>query len=148
MRSFARFLVVAVALSAAAIGGALALSGTDSRHQNEQLAVGRLQLGMGSQAGSNTPSFNNGSGVITTAALSTAAGASQAITLTNTNVAVGDVVLATLDNNGSAGTPALANASITANTITFTIQNIHASVALNAAVKIYFVVIKTGNANQ
>lgn len=122
------------------------ITGTNSSMQREQARIGQLQLGRGAATG-NTPTINNGSGVITTAALTTAAGATQAITLTNSRIAAGDIVLYGLDANASAGTPVVANVTVTAGQAVFLIQNIHASAALNAAVKVYFLVLKAGNAN-
>jgi hypothetical protein len=141
---------VALALSAAAMSFSIAhatITGTWSEKQDENASIGQLMPGMGTQSGSNTPSFNNGAGIITTASLSTAAGGTQNITLTNTRVVAGDAVVATLDANGSTGQPVLANVTVTAGQIVFTIQNIHATVALNAAVKIYFLLLKQGNSN-
>lgn len=123
-----------------------AITGTWSEKQDEQVAMGQLQLGMGAATG-NSVTINQGAGVITTAALSTAAGATQAITLTNSRVAVGDSVQCTVDPNGSTGTPVCANAAITAGQIVFTIQNIAAAAALNAAVKVYWTINKAGNPN-
>lgn len=135
----------ALMLSSAAAFAACC-DGTDSRMQNQQVSIGRLELGMGTATG-NSVTINNGSGVITTAALTTAAGATQAVTLTNSNIAVGDIVLAQVDPNGSAGTPVVANVAITAGQAVITLQNIHASAALNSAVKVYFQLIKAGNTN-
>lgn len=123
------------------------ITGTDSTNQAMQVRMGQVQLGMGTSSGTNTPTINNGSGIITTAALATAAGGTQAITLTNSRIAVGDAIQATADPNGSAGTPIVANVAVTANQAVFLLQNIHAANALNGAVKIYFVVNKGGNLN-
>lgn len=136
-------------LAAVFITGGIALaaiSGTWSEKQDEQAALGQLQIGSGAATG-NTVTINNGSGTITTAALSTAAGATQTIVLNDSRIAVGDMIQATLDPNGSAGTPIVANVAITAGVATIVVQNIHASAALNSAVKIYFLINKSGNAN-
>jgi len=129
-------------------GVALAvITGTWSEKQDEQAALGQMQLGSGTQVGSNTPTINNGSGVITTAALSTAIATNQAITLTNNRVAVGDMVQCTVDRNGSAGTPVCTSADVTAGQIVFNIRNVDAAAALNSAIKIYWWVNKAGNLN-
>ena len=141
-----KFLIGAFALVLSTSFASAVITGTWSEKQDEQAAIGQLQPGMGTATG-NSPTISNGSGVITTAALTTAAGATQAITLTNTRVAAGDAVLCTVDPGASAGTPICANAAVTAGQVVFTIQNIHASAALNAAVKVYFVVLKAGNTN-
>lgn len=140
--------VLGILLGVVLTGPAVAvITGTWSEKQDEQAAIGQLQVGSGSQSGSNTPSFNAGSGNITTAVLSTAALTNQAITLTNTRVAVGDMVQCTLDPNGSTGNPVCLNATITAGQIVFTIRNVDPTVALSTAVKIYFVINKAGNPN-
>lgn len=141
-----RSLALAIGLIAVPLAAHAVITGTESTNQAMQVRMGQLQLGMGTATG-NTPTINNGSGIITTAALATAAGGTQAITMANNRVTASDAVQATLDNNGSTGTPVVANVRVTDGQIVFLIQNIHASVALNAAVKIYFVVNKAGNAN-
>ncbi len=142
-----RFLAAAAAILMSG-GVALAvITGTWSEKQDEQASIGQLQLGQGSQVGSNTPTINNGSGIITTAALSTAASTQQTITLTNNRVAVGDIVQCTVDRNGSAGAPVCASADVTAGQIVFNIANVSTAAALSTAIKIYFVVIKGGNPN-
>jgi hypothetical protein len=136
-------LLALMALSAPAFA---VIDGTNSASQQQQVAVGQLQPGMGTATG-NSVTVNNGSGIVTTAALSTAAGGTQAITIANSRIVAGDAVLATVDPNGSTGTPVVANVAVTAGQAVVTIQNIHASAALNAAVKVYFIVLKGGNAN-
>lgn len=143
---FKRFLAASAALL---LSGGIAfavITGINSASQDQQVAMGQLQLGQGTATG-NSVTVNNGAGVVTTAALSTAAGATQAITIANNRVAVGDQVQCTVDANASAGTPICANVTVTAGQIVALIQNIHAANALNAAVKVYFVVNKQGNAN-
>lgn len=122
------------------------ITGTWSEKQDEQVSLGQLQLGQGTSTGTNTPTINNGSGIITTASLTTAQSATTAITMTNNRVAVGDAVQCTVDPGASAGIPFCANATITAGQIVFNVGNL-AAAALNAPVKIYFVLLKSGNAN-
>lgn len=125
-----------------------AITGTEGRMGNQRVAIGEVQIGRGTAtAVTNAATITNGSGIITTEVLTTAAGATQAITLTNTRIAAGDMVFSSLDPNGSAGTPAIANVAVSANTAVFLIQNIHASAALNAALKISFWINKSGNTN-
>lgn len=141
-----RFLAAAAALIMSGGIAFAVITGTWSEKQDEQASLGQLQLGAGSQSGSNTPSFNNGSGSITTAALTTAQNTTTPITLTNTRVAVGDTVMCTVDPLASAGTPFCASAAVTAGQIVFQVGNTNAA-ALNAAVKVNFVLIKGGNLN-
>jgi hypothetical protein len=137
------------ALTAVIMSGAIAfaaITGIWSEKQDEQVSLGQLQLGLGTSTGTNSPTINNGSGIITTAALSTAQNTTTPITLTDSRVAVGDEVQCTVDPLTSAGTPFCASAAVTAGQIVFQVGNINAA-ALNAAVKIYFVIIKGGNPN-
>lgn len=143
-----KFLLIAAAVLAVASLAKAAITGNETSMQAQQVAVGQLQVGMGTgTAVSNAVTINNGSGIITTEALSTAAGANATITLTNSRIAAGDIVLANVDLNGSAGTPVLSSVTVTASTAVFVIKNDHSANAFNAALKIMFVVVKSGNAN-
>jgi len=81
-------------------------------------------------------------GVVTTEALTTAAAAEYTLTLTNTQIAAGDFVLATADAGASTGTPGIGGCTVTAGQVVITVTNHHASVAFNAAIKIGFLVVK------
>lgn len=84
-------------------------------------------------------------GVITTVALTTSAAAEEQFTVTNTLVAVTDVIALSTTYAG-AGTPMLSVAKVTAGTFDIVITNVHASNALNAVMIINFAIIKTVNA--
>lgn len=81
-------------------------------------------------------------GKITTEALTTAAAAEYTLTLTNTQIAAGDLVFVTTDALTSAGTPGVGGATVTAGQVVITITNLHASVAFSAAILISFMVVK------
>lgn len=81
-------------------------------------------------------------GQITTVALTTAAGAEERFTVTNTLVDATDVVAVSTTYSG-AGTPMVGVLAVGANTFDIVITNLHASTALNAALTINFAVIKT-----
>lgn len=81
-------------------------------------------------------------GIITTEALSTAAGATYTLTLTNSFINASSVVLVSPDKASSTGTPCLAYVTPGANTATIVIQNIHSATAFNAAIKIAFNIIQ------
>lgn len=123
-------------------------TGENSLNAASVFDMARLKLGAGTgTASSNAVTINRAAGVITTEALTTAAGATQAITLTSNKILAGDAVMAVVDPGASTGTPTVANVAVSASTAVVLIQNIHASVALNAAVKVYFMVITAGNGN-
>lgn len=147
MRKFLKAAAIAAALfiGCAPVAHAV-ITGIWSEKQDEQVALGQLQLGQGTSTGTNTPTINSGSGIITTASLTTAQNTTTAITMTNNRVAVGDAVQCTVDPGASAGSPFCANAAVSAGQIIFNVGNINAS-ALNAPVKIYFILLKGGNAN-
>lgn len=84
-------------------------------------------------------------GQITTVALTTAAGAEERFTVTNTKVSAVDVVCVSTTYNG-AGTPMLGVVNVTAGAFDVVITNLHAANALNAALVVNFVVLKGGNA--
>jgi hypothetical protein len=75
--------------------------------------------------------------------LTTAAGATYALTLTNSDIVLGDMVLASVQNGTSTtGTPCVTTVAVSAGQVIVTIQNIHASAALNGTIKITFAVLK------
>ncbi len=80
-------------------------------------------------------------GKITTVALTTAAAAEERFTVTNTLVAVTDVIALSTTYAG-AGTPMLSVVAVTAGTFDIVITNVHASDALNALMIINFAIIK------
>ena len=80
-------------------------------------------------------------GQITTVALTTAAGAEEVFTVTNSKVAATDVPVVATTYAG-AGTALVAVKKVVAGAFDIVITNLHASSALNAAVVVNFAVIK------
>jgi hypothetical protein len=93
-------------------------------------------------ASSGAATLNKSSGIITTEALTTAAGSDYTLVLTNSKIAAGDNALVSIDSNGSTGLPLLYSAKCTSNTLTVIVRNAHASAAFNAALKIGFAILK------
>lgn len=81
-------------------------------------------------------------GQITTFALTTAAGAEEEFTITNSTVDANDVVVVSTTYAG-AGTPAITVKNTAAGFFKIVITNLHAANALNAVVVINFAVIKS-----
>ena len=79
-------------------------------------------------------------GIITTVALSDAANASFSFDVTNAAIAATNVVLVSVDQNGSTGFAVVAAASATGK-FTVKVKNVDASAALNAAIKIHYTVL-------
>lgn len=122
--------------------------GEVSNSQDRIVNMARIKPGFGTgTASSNAVTINRAAGVITTEALTTAAGATQAITLTSNKILAGDAVFAVVDPATSAGTPTVANVAVSGSTAVILVRNAHASAALNAAIKIMFFVVTAGNPN-
>ena len=82
-------------------------------------------------------------GVITSEALTTIAGATYTLTLTNTDVAAADQVFASVQlGTATTGMPTVTTVTPAAGSVVIIVQNIHASAALNGAIKISFLVAK------
>lgn len=85
--------------------------------------------------------LNKITGQITTVALSLAAGASAVFTVNNAECAATDVPVVSSVYAG-AGTLVCSTKNVTAGTFDITLQNVHASAALNALAVVNFAVIK------
>lgn len=84
--------------------------------------------------------LNKRSGVITSESLTTAAGASYTLTLTNSTIAATSQVVASVGyGTANAGTPCVTRVTPGSGTLTIVIQNVHASAALNGTINITFI---------
>jgi hypothetical protein len=90
---------------------------------------------------SNAGTLSKMAGVITTEALTTAAGAGQALTITNTLAATTSIVLVTRTGGTSTGGTPIIKAVPTASTITITLDNKHASAAFDGTFILSFLLI-------
>lgn len=106
--------------------------------------INRLGSGTASCTGTgatSTATLANRFGKLTTAALTTAAGATHVITLTNTAVKAADLAFASVKYGGaSTGSPVVTSVASAANSLVITIQNVHASVAVNGTLIVDFAV--------
>ncbi len=82
------------------------------------------------------------SGVITTVSQTVAAGAEAEFTVTNTNVAATDVVVACIKTHTSAGSFIVAVSAVAAGSFKLHLTNLHASTAGNNVLVINFIVLK------
>jgi hypothetical protein len=81
-------------------------------------------------------------GVITSESLSTAAGATYTLALTNTRVTTGTVAAVNLYNGtNTGGTLSIVSIAPTANTLTVIVKNTHATTAFNGTIKFSFCVL-------
>lgn len=81
-------------------------------------------------------------GKITTVALTTAAAAEEAFTVTNSKVSTTSVVAVTITGYAGAGTPCAFVKTVASGSFTLALTNLHASAALDAAVSVNFVVLE------
>jgi hypothetical protein len=94
-------------------------------------------------ASSGAATLNKMSGVITTEALTTAGLADYTLTLTNSDIAVGDVVLASIGNGtNTAGDPVQGAVTPGAGSAVIVVRNAHATAALNGTLIVGFLVVK------
>lgn len=93
-------------------------------------------------ASSNAATLNAICGTVTSESLSTAAGATYTLTLTNKFIAATDIVIVSVLNNGSAGTPTICTVKPAAGSVVIIVQNIHSANALNGTLGLKYVVVK------
>ena len=106
-------------------------------------AGGKLSADAGAVAlSSNAGTLNQIAGKVTTEALTTAAAGAQALTVANSLVEAGDIVIATINGGTSTTGSAELKAVAGASQIVFTLTNRHASAAFNGTFIIGFVVMK------
>lgn len=111
--------------------------------QVDQLAVGAVGSTKTASASAGAATLNSPSGVVTSEALTTAAAATYTLTLTNSCVAAGDIVLASVGNGtNSAGTPTMCSVTPAAGSVVVVVRNSHASAALNGTLTIAFTIVK------
>lgn len=79
-------------------------------------------------------------GIITSESLSTSAGATYTLTLTNKFIKATSQVLVSI-GTASAGTPTLCTVTPAAGSVVIVVQNIHSTNAFNAALKFFYQVI-------
>jgi hypothetical protein len=111
-----------------------------------QLIGETFQLSTGAKtatAVAGAATLNKASGKITTEALTTAAGATYTLTLTNSQIAAADTAFVSIANGtNSAGDPAVGLVTPAAGSVTIKVVNRHASAALNGTLVISFASMK------
>ena len=112
-------------------------------YRNQRLSMQGIATEIGTAtASSGAATCNDLVFQITSEALLTAAAAEYTLTLTNSKIAAGDIVLASVDANGSAGTPGIGGCTVSDGQVIITVTNLHASAAFDGAIKINGFVIK------
>ena len=80
------------------------------------------------------------SGVITTVSATSASGVSATFTVTNTTVAITDVIVCgVVGYSGTTGVPVVRVSAVSAGSFTVTLTNVHPTEALNGIVKVSFI---------
>lgn len=95
--------------------------------------------GNGTTAGAAT--LNAMVGQVTSEALTTAAAAEYALTLTNNKIEAGDLVFTSVDSNAGTNTAGVGGVKVSAGQVIITATNLGAG-AFDAAIKINFFVVK------
>jgi hypothetical protein len=105
--------------------------------------------GIATEAGTGTASsaavtINDYAGIVTSESLTTAQNAFYTLTLTNSKIAAGDLVFASVqDGTNTQGTPMIGQIKPAAGSCTIEVINKHASAeAFNGTIKIAFFVVK------
>ncbi len=94
-------------------------------------------------ASSGAATLNKMAGVITSEALTTAAGATYTLTLTNSDIAATDQVFASVAlGTATTGMPTVTTVKPGTGSVVIVIQNIHATDPLNGTIKIAFATLK------
>lgn len=102
-----------------------------------------FKAGSGTQIGSDTPSINTPSGIITTAVTATVPQAYKTVTLTNTLVTATSKCFVSIGGYGGTGIPVVAQVTTSANTVTILILNAEDTGGsnLSAAMDLYFFIV-------
>jgi hypothetical protein len=136
-----QLLLLCLLALAALTGNAMAQTGSPP-----PLRVYGLRLDDGTKtatAASGAATLNKASGVITTESLSTAAGSSYTLTLTNNQVAAADQPFVSVWlGTATAGTPVVTVTKPQAGSLVISVKNIDASAAFNGTLKIGFGIFK------
>lgn len=108
--------------------------------------VTELTLDTGTKTATATAgaaTLNKMSGVITSESLSTAAGSTYTLTLTNSDIAATDMVFASVAmGTATTGMPAVTTVKPGGGSVVIVVQNIASAAALNGTIKITFAVLK------
>lgn len=124
-------------------------TGTNREMQKQAVSVGvEMSAFQNGTASGGACTVNGGAGSITTDTLTTAAGSTYTLTVTNNVVTAGDIVWAQVGNGtNTAGQPNLASVLASAGAWSAVIQNIHGSTAFGGTLVVGFQVLKKAPAN-
>ena len=122
------------------------LNGTPGTVSFGDTTVTALHLGTGTKtatAVAGAATLNKPGGTITTEALTTVAGGTYVLTLTNSTIALADQAFASVQfGSSTTGAPCVTSTDNSAGQVVITIQNVHATAAFNGTLLISFAVFK------
>lgn len=124
-------------------------SGTDTLHQAMAKRMGAPEVAsVNASASAGAATANAAAAIITSEALTTAAGSQYTLTLTNSLInftgSNGDIVTADAWNGTSTtGTPSVATCTPGVGSVVVVVQNIHASAPFNGTIKIGITLTRT-----
>lgn len=135
-----RLLLSAMALAFVGFGPVLAQGGPPP------VTVYGLQLDTGTKTATATAgaaTLNKASGKVTTEALTTAAGTTYTLTVTNSTVTAADLVFASVANGtNSAGVPSISRVTPGAGSVAITVRNSDAAATFNGTLVVSFISVK------
>lgn len=119
---------------ASTVGTTLAVTGVTT-------LTGGVAVASESSTATNTPTINKPSGRIISATLTTAALGNEAIVLTNSFITASSKVFVNISGYSGQATPLLLQAGPSAGSVSIRIYNAHATLPLNAAITLDFLVV-------
>lgn len=138
-RTMKRFILGLAALIAVGAAGAVAQSVGPAAHSSFRLDVGTKTA----TATAGAATLNKSSGKVTSEALTTAAGATYTLTITNSTVAAADIVLASVAfGTSTTGTPTVSRVTPGAGSLVIIVRNADASAAFNGTIVVSYAVLK------
>lgn len=100
-----------------------------------------ITVGTGTAA-SGAVTFNGQAGIITTESLTTAAAGEYTLTITNSSIKAGSMVLSSAGlGSGTGGTPGIGGVTVAAGSVVITVTNLHASAAFDGTLIVSFLVL-------
>lgn len=120
-------------------------TGTNREHRKEAFAIGALEEQMPNAATATTgaATLSQGAGLVTSESITTAAGSTYTLTLTNSFIDVNTLVFANVKlGTATTGQPCIATCTALAGSCKIVVQNIAASAAFNGNIVIGFFIVR------
>jgi hypothetical protein len=124
-------------------------TGTEKAARKQQIQFAALEADQpaSATASAGAATLNQATGQVTSESLTTAAGATYTLTLTNSDIAATSQLFATVGlGTSTAGQPTVASVVCAAGSATIVIQNIHATNAFNGTIVVGFLLVRKAGA--